>query len=118
MQRKHFYFRGVILACAACIVLLATPLATFAASFVEFDVAPVAECRDVTPPQRIAQYPNQRLIEVILPVSVRFRGLESDDVDELHVEVNGSWGMRVHEFSPTTQLTSDITHEIETTTAT
>jgi len=95
-----------------------TPHVVVASSFVEFDVAPIAECRDVTPPQRIAQYPNQRLIEVLLPISARFRGLDTGDVDELHVEVSGSWGMRVHDFSPKTELTSDITHEIETTTTT
>src|SRR5437588_465645 len=41
--------------------------------------------------------------------------VDSNDVDELDIEVNGSWGMRVHDFAPATQLTSDISHEIETT---
>ena len=40
-----------------------------------------------------------------------------DEVDELAIEVNGaSAGMRVHDFAPATQLASDISHEIETTT--
>src|SRR6478736_1179777 len=108
--------RAITLACAMGFMPMITPHVVVAASFVEFDVAPIAECRDVTPPQRIAQYPNQRVIEVWLPVSARFRGLNTGDVDEIHVEVSGSWGMRVSDFSPKTELTSDITHEIETTT--
>jgi hypothetical protein len=110
--------RALTFACAAGFMPVLFAGVAFADSFVEFDVAPIAECRDVTPPQRIAQYPNQRLIEVWLPISARFRGLETGDVDEIHVEVSGSWGMRVHDFSPKTELTSDITHEIETTTTT
>src|SRR4029078_8567200 len=109
-------FRAITLACAAGFIPFVFPCIAAADSFVEFDCAPIAECRDVTPPQRIAQYPNQRLIEVCLPVSARFRGLSTGDVDEIHVEISGAWGMRVHDFSPKTELASDITHEIETTT--
>jgi len=90
-----------------------------AGSSVEFDVAPTAECRDITPTERIKQFPNQRLIEVTLPVSVRFRGVSMDEVDELAIEVNGaSAGMRVHDFAPATQLFTEVSHEIETTTTT
>jgi len=96
---------------------LLLPANVLAGANVEFDVAPIAECRDVTPLERIAQYPEQRLIEVTLPVSVRFRGVSMDEVDELAIEVNGaSAGLRVHDFSPTTQLFTDVAHEIETTT--
>ncbi|HVT30213.1 MAG TPA: hypothetical protein VHE81_19530 [Lacipirellulaceae bacterium] len=105
----------VVLACATNLF----PTVTIAGPYVEFDIAPMAECRDVTPPQRIAQYPNERLIEVSLPISARFRGVSMDDVDELDIEVNGAAaGLRVEDFSPTTQLASDISHDIETTTTT
>jgi hypothetical protein len=111
--------RATILRCASSFFPLLLPVNTLAGPNVEFDIAPTAECRDITPPQRITQYPNQRLIEVTLPVSVRFRGVSMDEVDELAIEVNGvSAGMRVHDFAPTTQLASDISHEIETTTTT
>ena len=43
----------------------------FVDRFVEFDFARSAECQDVTPPVRTEQYPNQRLIELRLPVSVQ-----------------------------------------------
>ena len=93
--------------------------ATAATPYVEFDFARTAECRDVTPIERVEQYPHQRLIELTLSVSVRFRGVPLDDVEELTVEINGaSAGLRVHDFAPATQLTSDIARDIETTTTT
>ena len=101
---------------ASCLPLL-LPTNVLSAPSVEFDIAPTAECRDITPAERLAQIPNQRLIEVTLPVSVRFRGVSMDDVDELSIEVNGaSAGMRVHDYSPATQLFTDVAKEIETTT--
>ncbi len=86
-------------------------------SYVEFDVARSAECRDVTPLERLAHYPAQRLVELSLPISVRFHGVVIDDVDELTIEITGpSAGMRVFDFAPATQLASDIANPIETTT--
>ncbi len=97
--------------------ILTLPLVAFADVGVEFDIARAVECRDVTPRERIMQYPTQRLIEVALPVSVRFNDVSRDDVDEIDIEVSGAMaGLRVQDFAPTTQLASEITHEIETTT--
>jgi hypothetical protein len=93
--------------------------AAIAADEVEFDFARVAECRDVTPLERIELYPNQRLVEFVLPISVRFRGIPLNAVEELTIEINGSAaGLRVHDFAPETQLASDIAQEIEMTTTT
>ena len=40
-------------------------------------------------------------------------------MDELDIEINGAaTGLRVHSFSPSTQLASDLSKEIETTTTT
>ncbi|HEX5472515.1 MAG TPA: hypothetical protein VFW73_11540 [Lacipirellulaceae bacterium] len=106
-------------ACFAIIVLSSVSTCALAAPCVEFDIAPTAECRDITPPQRMTQYPNERLIQVALPISVRFRGVSMGDVDELAIEVNGAAaGLRVEYFSPMTQLVSDVSHDIETTTTT
>src|SRR4051812_23769446 len=111
--------RASILRSASGFMPLLLPVNALAGPSVEFDVAPTAECRDVTPTERIKQYPSERLIEVTLPVSVRFRGVAMDEVDELAIEVNGaSAGLRVYDFAPTTQLFSDVAHEIETTTTT
>jgi hypothetical protein len=84
---------------------------------VEFDFARAAECRDVTPAERAAVYPQQRLIEIVLPVSVRFHELSMEEVDELAIEINGSGaGLQVYDFSPETRLASDVESTIETTT--
>ena len=94
-----------------------SPGVALAASHVEFDFARSVECRDVTPAERVMQYPSQRLVELSLPISVRFRDVPLDNVDELTVEINGPpTGMRVYDFAPATQLTSDIVEPIETTT--
>lgn len=96
-----------------------SPGVALAAPTVEFDFARTAEARDVTPVERVAQYPSQRLVEISLPVSVRFRGVPLDDVDELTIEINAAAsGMRVLDFAPRTQLASDIAQPIETTTTT
>lgn len=88
-------------------------------SYVEFDFARTAECRDITPSERLIHYPSQRLVEFVLPISVRFHDVARDDVEELTVEITGTSGlMRVLDFSPATQLASDIANPIETTTTT
>jgi hypothetical protein len=115
-NRKAFARPLWIIAGAAAIGI---PGYAAAAPYVEFDFARSAECRDVTPPERIAQVPIYRFVELVLPVSVRFRGLAMEDVEELDIEINGAAaGLRVIDFSPGTQLASDFAHEIETTTTT
>lgn len=95
----------------------ATTTAVYSAEYVEFDFSRAIECRDVTPPERLQQYPYHRLVELKLPVSVRFRGVEPNDVEELTVEISGaSAGLYVYQFAPTTQLASDVAQPIETVT--
>src|SRR4051794_3437555 len=69
---------------------LVAPFAALAGSGVEFDMARAVECRDITPRERLALYPTQRLIEVELPISVRFNETSTDDVDEIDIEVSGA----------------------------
>lgn len=110
VANRRLQFPALILAAAAATVADARP-------YVDFDFARSAECRDITPPSRAAEYPQQRLIELTLSVSVRFRGVAAEDVDELAIEINGSSaGLQVYDFSPDTQLASDIQKTIETTT--
>jgi hypothetical protein len=97
-------------------LIATTPSFVIAETHVEFDFARTAECRDVTPAERLAHYPTQRLVEFSLPVSVRFHDAGPDDVDELALEITGpASGMRVFDFAPATQLASDIENAIETT---
>ena len=101
------------------IAAIFSPMLVIAAPSVEFDIARAVECRDVTPRERVMQYPMQRLIEVSLPVSARFNEVSREDVDEINIEVIGAnAGLRVQDFAPATQLASEITREIETTTTT
>jgi hypothetical protein len=97
----------------------ATIVPTMAAArpYVEFDFARAAECRDVTPSERTEMYPRERLIVLTLPVSVRFRGVEAGEVEELDIEINGTAaGLSVFDFAPDTMLASDVECAIETTT--
>jgi hypothetical protein len=108
---------------ARSLVSLAVLLATFvpttigARPYVEFDFARSAECRDVTTSERAEKYPRERLIELTLPVSVRFRGVSAEDVEELDIEINGRAArLTVFDFAPDTTLASDVECAIETTT--
>lgn len=103
----------------AALIAVAPTRATGAGPGVEFDFARTAECRDVTCADCTTGNSTERLIEVSLNVSVRFRGVSPNDVDELDIEVSGApAGLRVSSFSPTTRLASDLTQAIETTTTT
>jgi hypothetical protein len=85
---------------------------------ISFDFAHVVDYRDVTPDERLKQYPNERLVRVKLPISVRFQGLASGEVELLDFEIDGtSAGLRVDCFLPKTLLASEATG-IESTTTT
>ena len=115
MHRALFFVNYAV----AALLAMGSSGAGAGSPYVEFDFARTAECRDVTPVERIEQYPQQRLIELALAVSVRYHGVLANDVDELTVEINGAAaGLRVHEFAPGTLLASDIAQNIETTTTT
>jgi hypothetical protein len=102
----------------AAILLVATQTA-LAAPGVEFDFARSAKLRDVTTAEQRLAEPTSRVVELRLPVSVRFRGAPPEDVDEIDVEFNAAGAvLRVATFSPTTQLASDLTEPVKTTTTT
>jgi hypothetical protein len=85
---------------------------------VDFDFARQVAYKDITPPERIKQYPDERLICVKLPISVRFAGFASGEVEDINIEVDGSAAdLRVDSFCPTTVLASDAM-TIESTTST
>jgi hypothetical protein len=59
------------------------------------------------------------LVEVTLPISVRFHRLDPGDVEEIHVEINGApAGLRVFDYAPDTQLATDVADPIKTTVTT
>lgn len=83
---------------------------------VEFDFAPLAAYREVEA-ESVDNGFQTKLVEVVLPISVRFRGVRVEDVHEIDVEIDASEaGLSVYSFSPTTQLHSDVVQAIHTTT--
>ena len=75
---------------------------------VGFDFARLVEYRDVTPTERLERAPHERLIEIKLPVSVRFQGLAVGEIEHLDFEIEGAAaGIRVESFSPATELAAD-----------
>jgi hypothetical protein len=85
---------------------------------VDFDFARQVSYKDVTCAERAKEYPEERLISVKLPISVRFAGFAEGEVEDINIEVDGSTaGLRVESFCPTTQLVADAM-TIETTTST
>jgi hypothetical protein len=85
---------------------------------VDFDFARQVSYKDITRAERLKQYPDERLISVKLPISVRFAGFADGEVEDINIEVDGTAaGLRVESFCPTTVLASDAM-TIESTTST
>jgi hypothetical protein len=75
---------------------------------VSFDFARLVEYRDVTPADPRDRVPHERLIEMRLPISVRFQGLATGEIEHLDFEIDGTAaGIRVEDFSPATELAAD-----------
>jgi hypothetical protein len=110
----HSLYAGVWMA-----AFVGTASAVVASPAVEFDFPRTIACVEVMPSPSTGQYSKVRLINMTLPVSVRFHDATMDDVDELHIEISGAAaGLRVYDFSPATQLATDVAQQIETTTTT
>jgi hypothetical protein len=75
---------------------------------VGFDFSRLVEYREVTSADRLQRTPHERLIEMKLPISVRFQGLAVGEIEHLDFEIDGAAaGIRVENFSPTTELAAD-----------
>lgn len=75
---------------------------------VSFDFARLVAYRDVTTAELRDRAPHERLIEMRLPISVRFQGLATGEIEHLDFEVDGTAaGVRVEGFSPATELAAD-----------
>jgi hypothetical protein len=89
-------------------LMIAASVGSLAAQDVSFDFSRLVEYREVTPADRLERYPHERLIEMRLPISVRFQGLASGEIEHLDFEIDGtSAGILVESFSPTTVLATD-----------
>ncbi|HEX6962928.1 MAG TPA: hypothetical protein VF175_13745 [Lacipirellula sp.] len=82
-----------------------------------FDLGRTIEARDITPHEFSELYPDSRIIEATVRVSVRLESGDIADVSEIRVEINDHDGrLRVHDFAPRTRLESEYAEAIETTT--
>ncbi len=120
---EHFQlscFRGLLVALMFSVGATSSGVGLGGASLgVEFDFPQAVEIREVMLPQQTELSSSRNVIEVVLPISVRFHGQDQHAVEEITIEVNASAaGLQVYDFSPTTQLASELTKEIETTTTT
>ncbi len=93
--------------------------ATAAEPRISFDFGRTLECRDVTPPDFAEVYPDERIVECTLRLSVSLAGGDIRDVQSLRVEITDEdRRLRVFDFSPSTQLASELAENIERTTTT
>lgn len=103
----------LVLVCATG--LLATAVGAQAAvPQLEFDTSYTVECRDVTPCEFAARYPDSRIIEAKFRVSTWFTTGREADLDELIVEITSpNQALPVVDFMPRTELDTDIAGAIE-----
>jgi hypothetical protein len=81
-----------------------------------FDFGRTLECRDITPEEFAAIYPDERIVECTLRISVHLTAGAISEVSEVRVEINDCDArLRVHDFAPRTRLESEFAAAIETT---
>ena len=80
---------------------------------VEFDVAPVVVCRDVSPPEFVAQNPQEKLIEARFTISnLVTQGSEADLIQQFY-RLHSPGPLRVYDFLPRTTLAAGIDGTID-----
>jgi hypothetical protein len=79
-----------------------------------FDFSRVAECVDVSSEAKEQLYAGEKLVELKLRVSVHLLSGKISDVEEVRIELGDVDNrLRVHGFSPGTELTSNYSDDIE-----
>ena len=121
MMRGSSPFRPLVISSSTlwpmAVALVAIILSGAQAVGAVFDYPSVLECRDITPLEGESQYADRNLIEVKLRISVRFRGNEVKHVEEINIDVDGTPDhFKVLNFSPSTELSSEWSEDIERTT--
>lgn len=83
---------------------------------VAFDVPASLVCRDVTTDAFRADRPGERLIQIEAPVTLLLYHGEPAKVDDMVVEIRGTAaGLHVYDYSPRTELTSELADPIKVT---
>lgn len=79
-----------------------------------FDFASTAECRDVTADYDGDAYPDEKIVELNLRISVHLLSGNMNEVEELRIELGDCDSrIRVHSFAPTTTLESSLSEDIQ-----
>ena len=80
---------------------------------VRFDCGPAIMCRDVTTCDFSGTNPDEKIVEATILITTRIVKGDARDLKELLFEVSSpGQRLRVRDFSPTTELTSDIAEPI------
>lgn len=80
---------------------------------IAFDFGRIAECVEIVGDE-VLLTPGEKLVELKLRVSVHLLAGKIDDVEEVRIEIGDRENMmRVHSFSPSTQMASHLGGDIE-----
>jgi hypothetical protein len=71
---------------------------------VAFDVPQTVVAHDVSPERLADVWPHYRLVEIVVPISVRVTSGQVARVREVAIEITGPEGSVVHDFAPRTTL--------------
>jgi hypothetical protein len=119
-MRHGLSSRGRSLAASFALVtsLATTPVPTQRAAADEphlaFDFGRTLECRDITPPEFAESYPDERIIEGTLRLSIYLSRGDMNAIDAVRVEINDlDQRLRVHDFAPRTVLASKLSADVE-----
>jgi len=91
-----------------------SPVASADEPTLSFDFGRTIECRDITPAEYADEYPDQRIVECTLRLSVYLESGDIDDVEAVRVEMTDcDRRLRVFDFSPSTRLESALADDIQ-----
>jgi hypothetical protein len=113
-SRRSLYTPALMLVSSIFAASVAPQSAAAAEPQLAFDFGRTIECLDVTPPDFAAAYPDERIVECTLRLSVNLAGGDIGDVESLRVEINDcDQRLRVYDFAPRTLLASELSADVE-----
>lgn len=106
---------AALLSLAAFLAPLNATPADAAETGLAFDFGRTIECRDVSPSEFVDRYPDERIVEATLRLSVYLTSGAISDVETIRVEIGDvDRRLKVFDFSPSTRLESEFAEAIET----
>lgn len=106
---------AALLSLAALVTPLDATSVHAAETGLAFDFGRTIECRDVSPADFVDRYPDERIVEATLRLSVYLTSGAISDVETIRVEIGDvDRRLKVFDFSPSTRLESEFAEAIET----